>query len=56
MATSGCTSCCSALRQAGQLQEIRLEPLSDAETARLAQEAAGGVLPPPDAGTCRAGK
>lgn len=35
-----------ALRQTGQLQEIRLEPLTGTETARLAQEAAGGALTP----------
>jgi DNA-binding SARP family transcriptional activator len=35
-----------ALRQAGRLQEIRLEPLTGAETAQLAQEAAGGALAP----------
>ncbi len=37
------------LRQGGQLQEIRVEPLSGAETARLAQAAAGGALTPEDA-------
>ena len=35
-----------ALRQGGQLQEVRLEPLRDADAARLAQAAAGGMLPP----------
>jgi DNA-binding SARP family transcriptional activator/tetratricopeptide (TPR) repeat protein len=38
-----------ALRQAGQLQEIRLEPLGEQEAVRLAQEASGGVLSPADA-------
>ena len=37
------------LRQGGRIQEIRLEPLSEPETTRLAQEACGGMLAPADA-------